>query len=636
VNLRISRFSIAAAAVISVATITLAVLSWGGFYYQDDFMFLRMAHDSSLTVSYLGQGAFGHFFPGFRAAFWALDRTVRLNHDVAVVVVALLHLASLAAMYRLLVLLFGRRPGTLALLGMFGLSGLWLSGYLWWVSALQVMPAMLLTIIAIDAHVRYLVERRGRYLLIAPGALLISLLFYEKPAQLVVLLPLLTVLAFSSSASLRVWLRELASAWRMWTALAMVVLVYVMVYLTGDYFVATIHPSLDTMARTVAIAWHQAFVPALLGGPLEFRWNGSLGLPDPSRLLTIVDQVVILAAVGLSLRRRPAAWRGWAFLLAAFAVNVSVIAWTRSGVFGVDIGRELKYLIDILPYAIVGLGIAFMPLQVGPRAEVPSAVRTSAEPALRILLCAAALAFLTLCAISGVRVGRHWHDGDSARFARMFLAAVARERPSDANTVFFDADVPGTILASQFQPYQRHSVLLELFDTRLRYAGQATRTVAVAPDGAITPYQVSPQMALRVGALTVDGDSPGRSKDGRICVPQGDAPRSITVPFKAPLPVGRPYLRLIAQAPRGARVYFPQQAGIEIGAIHPAGRVQMFPIDASGRPLYVPLDAPGAKALNLVVVSGGPVCLERGYAGSYQPTATPQTQSKTDNRVTPR
>jgi hypothetical protein len=626
-NLRISRFSLAAVGLIAVATITLAGLGWGGFYYQDDFRYLRMAHDSPLTVSYLGRGDFGHFFPGFRATFWVMDRTVRLNHDVAVVIVALLHLASLVAMYRLLVALFGRRPGTLALLGMFGFSGLWLSGYLWWVSALQVMPAMLLTIIAVDGHVRYLVGRRRRYLLIAAAALLISLLFYEKPAQLVVLLPLLTVLAFSSSESIRGWLSVLASAWRMWAGLAVVLLLYALVYLTGDYFVATTRPSLDTMARMVAIAWHQSFVPALLGGPLEYRWIGPLGAPDPSALLTIMCQLVISAAVVLSLWCRPAAWRGWVFLLTAFATNVAVIAWTRSGLFGPDVGRDLKYLIDILPYAIVGLGIAFMPLRVGPRAEEPATVRASAEPVLRILLPAAAVAFLTLFAISSVRVGRHWHDGESARYARTFLAAAARERPSESNTVFFDGEVPGSILAAEFQPYHHHSVLLELFGTRLRYAGQATRTVAVGPDGAIAPYRVSPQIALRLHALTIDGDPPGRPKDGKICVPDGDAPRLVDVPLATRLPVGRPYLRLIARAPRAVTVYFPQQAGIEIGAIHPALRVSSFRIDASGRPLYVPLDAPGAKALNVVVASGGPVCLERGYAGPSQPTTTPRTRS---------
>jgi len=620
VDLSAARFRLAATGVICLATLTLAVMGWGGFYYQDDFLFLRLAHDSPFTVSYLAEGAFGHFFPGLRAAFWVQDRTVGLNHDVAVIVVALLHLASLVAMCRLLVLLFGRRPGTLILLTMFSFSGLWLSAYLWWVSALQVMPAMALTIVAIDGYVRYLVGRRGRHLAITAAALAVSLLFYEKPAQLLVLLPLLTVLAFASADSPRAWLRDLAGLWRMWAVFAVVLVLYAAAYLSGDFFVATDRPDPATLASTIAFAWHQSFVPALLGGPLTFHWNGSLGLADPSRVLTIVDQLVVLALVVVSVRRRRAAWRGWAFVLAAFAINVAVIAWTRSGQFGADVGRELKYVVDILPYAILGLGLAFMAPRIGPRAEHRQTPQAPSGWPMRVVPTVAMAAFLTVFAISGVRFAENWHDGVSARFARGFKAAVAHEPPSDQRTVFFDGEVPALVLSPIFRPFQRHSVLLELFGTHLRYAGQATRTVAVGPDGRITPHEVIPEIGLRIDALTVDTTPIGTPGSRRVCLPDDRAPHFVSVPLTAPLPRGRRYLRLIAVAPHGATVRFDQQAGIEVGITVPARRVMPLRLDGSRRPLYVPLEAPGAVTVGMLFAAGGPVCLERGYVGMNAPT----------------
>lgn len=141
-----------------------------------------------------------------------LDRIFGLNHTVVVAVSAVLHVAILVAMYRLLLLLFGNRRAVLGLLVAFGCSTLWLSGYLWWVSALQVLPGILFTVIAIDAFVRHQVFGGPRYALLTAGSLASALLFYEKPLQLLVLLPIIAVLFFSFSDSPAGWWRALQRA----------------------------------------------------------------------------------------------------------------------------------------------------------------------------------------------------------------------------------------------------------------------------------------------------------------------------------------------------------------------------------------------------------------------------------------
>ncbi|UTI65059.1 hypothetical protein NBH00_02350 [Paraconexibacter antarcticus] len=604
-------FALAAAVIVAASAVAMAAVNWGGFFYQDDFLFLRQGHDAAMSLSYLREGAFGHFFPGFRAAFWLQDRTVGLDHHVIVFVVAAVHVACLLAMLRLLILIFGRRPGTLVLLGMFGFSGLWLSGYLWWVSALQVMPATLLTIIVIDAHVRYLTWRRRRDIAVAALGLALALCFYEKPAQLVVLLPLLTLLAFSTAASFRGLLADLWGAWRLWAAFGVVLAVYAIAYLTGDFYVATVHPTAHTVISAVAQGWHQGFVPAFLGGPFTLVQHGSLGYPDPTRLLTVVDQLVVLGLVVLSVSRRRSAWRGWAFLATAFVINVAVIAWTRGGLLGAGVGRELKYLIDILPFAIVGIGLAFLPVARGPRAE---AVPARSRPVPRPLVVLAATAFLTMFGVSAVRVARFWHGGDSARFGRTF-DATREHLDTRQGTVYLDVDMPETVLSSAFQPYQRESVLLRLFGTRLRYAGQADRTLVVDPAGRVRPDAPLVQARLLPAKATIDGQPLPPDRGGAACLRSDDAPHLISIPLTAPLPPGRPYLRLRTRAPRPVRLRFPQQAGIEIGAIDPARRSVAQRLDGGPRPLYVPLESPGAGTVDLLIDPGNPICLEGGTVG---------------------
>lgn len=593
-----------------VCTVALAAVSWGGFFYQDDFLFLSMAHDAPLTFGYLAEGAFGHFFPGFRLAFTVLDRTVGLDHHAAVVAVALLHLASMVAMARLLALLFGRSAASLALLVVFGLSGLWLSGYLWWVSALQVMPAMLLTVVAIDAHVRFVLWRRMRHVLVCALAFGVSLLFYEKPVQLLVMLPLITLLLFTPGVSPRAWGASVLRVWPMWAGFAAVLALYAIAYLTGDFFVATPRPSAGTVAHMVALAWHQAFIPSFFGGAAAFDWNGSLGGADPPRWLALAEQLVLVGLVVLTCRRRPVAWRGWALLLIAFVLNVLVIAWTRAGLFGAGVGRDLKYLIDILPFAVLGLGTALVGLRVGPLASERERLGPWPGTAAAIGLTA----FVALFAISAVAVGTHWHDGANAAYARAFSADLRAQGPDRPDTVVFDTDTP--MLSPAFQPYQRASVLLRLFDERIRFAGTAERTLTIAPDGHLRPGALTPAGRLELDKLRIDGRRRGGPSRGPRCLPAAPVPRTIAIPLSAPLPPGHPYLRLVATARGPAGVTVGQQAGIGVGAVQPARRAVTFGLGRTPVPLYVPLEAPGATELTLILSPGSSICLRDGIVGS--------------------
>ncbi|MCW3038647.1 MAG: hypothetical protein JWM31_552 [Solirubrobacterales bacterium] len=609
------RYRLAAAGLIALAATAMVLVARGGFFYQDDFLFLRQGHDATLSFDYLRQGAFGHFFPGFRATFWLQDRTFGLKHGWAVAIVAVFHVALMVAMARLLSLLFGRRPATLALLGVFCFSGLWLSGYLWWVSAIQVMPAMLLTILAVDAHVRFLLDRRLRHVVVVSVALAVAFCFYEKPAQLLVLLPLLTVLAFSDARRPREVVRVLVRQWPMWAGIGVVVLLYAVAYVTGDFFFETVHPTAGTFVRTVALSWHQGFVPAFLGGPVGVLKHGALGYPDPSRLLTIVDQLIVLGVVVASLRRRRAAWRGWAFFLTAFALNVAVIAWTRSGLLGQGVGRELKYLIDILPFAVLGVGLALLPLRVGPRAvpvPAPVAPRASRLPLRFLAAGLAAACFLAAFGVSAVRVAGFWHDGESAMLGRGI--AASRPLPAGPDILYLDQRVSEGVLAAAFQPYQRHSVLLPLFGLDLRYAGQATRLLTVEKGGTIGPRDVPAQTALDPATATIDGQPLAPDPSGAACI-DDDADHLLVLPLSAPLPAGRPYLQLDVRVPRRITLRFPQEAAIGDATIHPAERVTPLPVDASGRPLYLPLEDPHAAGVQILVKAGNPVCVRGGHAG---------------------
>src|SRR6185437_3009642 len=91
----------------------------GGYFRQDDYHYLDRAAASGFGWSYLMLVDSGHLLPLGMTLNWVQARLAMYNWPATVGVILVLLAAASFAMLRMLLIIFGRRPGILIPLGIF-------------------------------------------------------------------------------------------------------------------------------------------------------------------------------------------------------------------------------------------------------------------------------------------------------------------------------------------------------------------------------------------------------------------------------------------------------------------------------------------------------------------------------------
>lgn len=339
-----------------IASILLAryLLARDSFFTQDDFIYFGDARRHGLTWDWLSTEWFGHFAPGHRLAFAVMDATPAWWTLILCLQLALLALA-LVALHASLELLFGRSWKLLIPVVVLGCSIVLVPPLLWPSAGLQQIPDLACTIGALWAYLRFLRSGDSRWIVVIAGLMAVGLQFYVRPLLLPVYLLAIRLLLLQRDLSPRAIGRALWDERRLWLALAAVALAYVVYYVAGDYR-GDPGPaaSLQTQRAFVRIEWLRNIWPAALGREV----HQSADLPPADLRAEVLGQVLFAVLLVASLvRKRLAAWRGWALVGVSIASVLLLVGFGRLGVLGTGVGYDLRYITHLA--WLIPLGVLF-------------------------------------------------------------------------------------------------------------------------------------------------------------------------------------------------------------------------------------------------------------------------------------
>jgi hypothetical protein len=338
-------------------------------WFIDDWIYLDRVQTYGF-VDYLFQDYNGHVMPGEFLLMWVLTQLFPLSFDAAVVVVGLLSVGAVLTWGLAFRELFGPRLRQLVPLAIVSLSPLTLWPSAFWASAIQVLPLLLLTGVAVQQAARVVAGRpRAGWWLV--GTYVVALLMWEK--ALLMLVPVVGVLLFLLGV------RNLLRRRRLLAALGGVTAAYLALYATlRDGSAATPVTWVDEGSHSFPVRVLHLFdyalgvlrdlaVPALYGGPwgsipivndLEHRPPLALSVS-----LTLLTVVLLLA--GVVLRRR-----GWVPVLMtvgyAFVASFLILFSIKYAVLGPYALYEDRYFTDLLPVSVLAVALLICPT----RAEV--------------------------------------------------------------------------------------------------------------------------------------------------------------------------------------------------------------------------------------------------------------------------
>lgn len=522
-----------------VATAVLAgVLAYvvlrNGAWVYDDNLILVLARSFGFSWHWLDQPIFQHWDPAMNATFSVMVHLFPFDYRWGLV--ALLVVLGLATLVfeRVIGLVIGRGWVSLGLAAWFGLSMLWTRQLQWWTSGLQQLPALLCELICLYAFLRFYDDGSGRWIVASAVALGVGLLFYEKPAVMLVYLALIRVLLMSDHRTLRGLFATFWRERRLWLAYCGVVGIWAIGYVSSGAFGAgrSGRVGLDQYLSYFHIMWINTLAPALAGFTLP-----AADLSVVQTIAAALLQLVLIGLLAVSVHRKRAAWRAWAFIAIVVLLDGGLVALSRVAQFGTTIGNDLRYLTDfawLIPFALC---VAFsddrlLRTRVGepkPRISLDWPTRRLSLGAGLLLVTYAVGSAATAARLQvtwGSVQARHWENNVQRGFAQLARGHV---RP-----VVADQPVPFQIISYTFAPLNRLSQVLPIYagsvqvdgplDGRLVTIDQLGNISAAVSTGAIGDGTTS--RLLRAHRLLITGGAvTGRA--GRTCVAAGARPVQI-------------------------------------------------------------------------------------------------------------
>ncbi|MCJ0906946.1 hypothetical protein [Rhodococcus sp. ARC_M6] len=344
-----SRFVLPSA--LTLIVVALGVRAWvasQNYFYWDDLILIgRGARFPLFSSELLLYDHDGHFMP---AAFFVTGLVTRIAPYHWALPAALLilgqALASLALL-RTLRLVLGWRPALLIPLVLYLFIPLTLPAFAWWSAALNAIPLQIALAWVCGDAIQLVRTGRRRYAVSGTAVFVVSLLFFEK-SVLVPFVALAFVILYLRTQSEESPIRSaLNKAKALWIPSAVVLAVWIPVYL-----IAVESPVTGNGRSMSAALLHHGTslgtLPTLLGGPWQWeRWIPGPAWADPPTFLVILAWVAVAAVFVWTVRsRRGAAWI-WTCATAYFLASVVAMTATRTAEGTTyELAQTLRYFTD--------------------------------------------------------------------------------------------------------------------------------------------------------------------------------------------------------------------------------------------------------------------------------------------------
>jgi hypothetical protein len=457
-------------------------------FYADDYLYLQLARQGSLTPSWLVVDNYGHFAPLTRLAYFAVQRTVGLDYTAAAVLPAVLTATISLTLAWLFRELLGRRYVVLGLALLGATSVPVLRTMLWWGAAVHVLGAAAMMTLCVAAFVVHCRRGLERYRLLSLAALAVGLLVQERPMITIGYLVLIRYLFGVGMPAMRPIGSFMRRELSLWTPYVVIEVAYVVYRLF--FFASAPQPgNASDGAEFLGLSLVRGWAPSLVGSRV---------LPfEPILTPGVVAGLVATGVLVLVLaRRRCGWWRVMAFLVAIYVANIGIVAVGRLSVTDLRaLATDLQYYVDVHVGTMLAfvLGFTLLPARSRPGA------RRQATRLTRVGLPVAALALVVSTAAT-------WHailDGNSQTVAHSYMYRAQDElHARQGPYALMRTKVPITVAPSFIDPFTDTTAVFSLDnDVADRLDPASDQRLVVLSNGDVVSVHPST-------ATVVDGPSP--------------------------------------------------------------------------------------------------------------------------------
>lgn len=462
-SLRSSRVLQAAVALILVQLGYRAWATFTSWYTFDDYTFMSKLANEGTSPDVALEPYAGHVMPAGMYLSWLADHVAPFDFRVNAAMLVLMQLIASVGLLVMLVRLFGARWAILPPLVIYLFCTISVPVAIWWAAAINQLPLQIVLFWGLAAHVSYLRTTRPRHLVAALLWVVAGLLFYEK-CLLVIGAYAIVTLAYFTTGDLR---SRIAEAWQRYRGATVLYaatgVAYVAFYANWALNFSPQQAGNDALGEVITNMVFSGYLPAVLGGPLQWDKIGQFSLASPNDAI-VIGSVVIWGLVLREIHRsRSKSLRAW-FVPAFFlGCNIVLVLAGRVSFVGALISLDFRYQGELPAATAVALACATMPiLGARDRVEVRGASELLDHPN-RVAAATAAVAVLSL--VSSTTYITYWSDTMKARpyFDHLLPAVRAAKEPiplvdtTVPGFVMWELGYPGNLLSHLLLPYASHA-----------------------------------------------------------------------------------------------------------------------------------------------------------------------------------
>jgi hypothetical protein len=506
--------------------------------YDDNFWLVRAGQDG-FTWRWLNTPQFEHWDIGLNTVTSFEHLIFFFDYRWALVAILGLLGGSIYLFERILATIIRNRWITITFALWFGLNVLWIRPLQWWSAGVQYFPYTFFDLLCLYAFMRYQASGQRRWMGISAAALAAALLFYEKPAYMVIYLVLLRVLLMEEDLRPGSVLSDLWRERGVWALYGAVIVVWGAGYIHAHAYGSHGSVTIGQYVAYFRIFWLNTLVPSLASITIPAFKLSALQI-----LFVILSQAVVLACVLVSVRRKRAAWRAWSFFAIIIVLSAALVAHSRVAQFGVGIANDPRYLIDFAWLVPLTLCAAFAGGKVI-KPVVPDRDARLTLPSSRALVPTLAGAVLVVYVggsiATAAQLQRDWPGSQSRSWEQNLRRSFARLSRSSTRIVIADNATPFFIMEPFVAPYNRLSRVLPMYVGPVQVDGPLDAPLdLVAINGTVRSARIEPLASggsladlVPSGQVQIRG---GRQVDvGReICVVADGAPAQVERRIPAP------------------------------------------------------------------------------------------------------
>jgi hypothetical protein len=366
------------------------------WFFFDDFFFIEQAREKGLTADYLVTPYNGHLMPASWLLTWVNAKADPFGFGYPATEIVVMSALVGLGLLRLLISLFGPRPGVLFPLVLALFSPVLLPATTWWAAAVNLLPMLISLTFGLTAFVQHLRDRRTSDLVWSLAWLLLGLAFVERSLVVVMVMWLVAIMYFATGPVphrvghlLRTYRTAVVAHGLLVPAYLAVYVVYAKNF---DAQSVTSRPFFGVLGYVAGIA----FPSGATGGPLRWRVaEVTQSEAHPHQAVLILAWLVVATVVWASVRTRHRGARAWLLPLTALVANALLIAVSRAIYFGSEISLDFRFQTEVAVLLPLAVGLAFLPVVGAVESSEPKEsgwrldTRATVLPAMAVFLVAA-------------------------------------------------------------------------------------------------------------------------------------------------------------------------------------------------------------------------------------------------------